>query len=78
MFDTSKLRGRIVEKFGTQGAFAEAVNNSSVYVSEVLNGKRYLEQRTIEKWSNALDISAVDLPVYFFALRVHDTEQKET
>lgn len=77
MFDTSKLRGRIIEKFGSQGKFAATVGRSQAYVSDVLNGKRYLEQRDIDAWINLLDISPIDIPAYFFNQKVHETEQKK-
>ena len=67
MFDTSKLRGRIVEKFGSQGRFAEAVGRSQAYISGVLNGKRYLEQRDINAWVDILDIEPAEIADYFFA-----------
>ena len=50
-FDYSKLKGRITEKFGTQSNFAKAVKRTDTYVSMVLNGKTYLDQTEIEKWS---------------------------
>lgn len=75
MFDTSKLRGRIVEKFGTQGKFAKAINKSSGFVSGVMNGKNFLEQREIEEWANALDIPYYEIPDYFFTRKVHEMEQ---
>ena len=67
MYNTSKLKGRIIEKFGTQNAFAAATASSKTYVSLYMNGKVYLDQRTIEKWADALDISCNEIPVYFFA-----------
>ena len=75
MYDTSKLRGRIVEKYGTQNAFADAINNSISFISQYLNGKKKLDQPTIDKWADALDISAEEIPVFFFTKKVHDTEQ---
>ena len=75
MFDTSKLRGRIVEKFGSQTAFAEAVHRSISFVSQYLNGKIVLDQKTIDEWANVLDISASDIDVYFFVKKVHDMER---
>ena len=78
MFDTSKLRGRIIEKFGSQGAFASAVGRSVSFVSQYLNGKNNvdLDQTTIDKWAEALDISFDEIPVYFFTKKVHETEQE--
>ena len=75
MFDTSKLRGRIIEKFGSQTAFAEAVHRSLSFISQYLNGKKMLDQKTIDEWSNVLDISASDIDVYFFNKKVHEMEQ---
>ena len=36
----NKLRGRIVEKFGTQDKFAEALNVTKQWVSMKMTGKR--------------------------------------
>ena len=76
MFDMSKLRGRIIEKFGSQGRFALEVKRSQAFVSEVLNGKAYLEQRDIDLWANLLDVSGMELNDYFFTHKVHETEHK--
>ena len=75
MFDTSKLRGRIIEKYGSQGAFAEAAHNSVSFVSQYLNGHKYLDQRTLTKWADLLDIPYAEIDIYFFTAKVHDTEQ---
>ena len=74
MYDTSKLRGRIIEKFGSQNAFAKAVNKSISFVSQYLHGKKSLDQATIDTWANALDISVADIPIFFFTKKVHETE----
>lgn len=74
MYDTSKLRGRIIEKYGSQNAFASTVKNSVSFVSQYLHGKKSLDQATIDKWANALDISVADIPVFFFTKKVHETE----
>ena len=75
-FDYSKLKGRITEKFGTQSSFAKAVKRTDTYVSMVLNGKSYLDQTEIEKWSSALEIECEMLGVYFFTKKVRETELK--
>lgn len=74
MYETAKLRGRIIEKFGSQGAFADMVNRTNAYVSLYLTGKSLLDQKTIDEWSEALDIAAQDIPAYFFVKKVHETE----
>lgn len=72
MYDTSKLRGRIVEKYGTLGAFADTVHCSLSFLSQYLNGKKKLDQPTIDAWASALDISAKEIHLYFFVHRVHE------
>jgi len=74
MFDTAKLRGRIVEKFGSQNAFAAAVHNSVSFVSQYLTGKTYLDQRVMDTWIEALQISDDEISAYFFTHRVHEME----
>jgi transcriptional regulator with XRE-family HTH domain len=74
MYDTSKLRGRIIEKFGSQNAFSNAVNSSISFVSQYLNGHKNLDQKTIDKWADALEIEASDIPLFFFTKKVHETE----
>lgn len=77
MYDTCKLRGRIVEKFGSQNAFASAVKRSISFVSQYLNGHISLDQETIDNWSEALDIAVEDIPTFFFTKKVHETEKQE-
>jgi len=70
MYDLSKLHGRIIEKFGTQKAFAEAVGCTQTHVSHILNGKAYLDQRETTAWMDILDISANDAGAYFLTLKI--------
>lgn len=69
-FDYSKLRGRIVEKFGTIKAFANAYGITSVSMSKKLNGDTAFSQDDIMKMSTPelLDIQAKDIPEYFFKI----------
>ena len=73
--DTSKIRGRIIEKFTTYGAFAAAIGKELRFVSAYLNHQRTLSQADIFDWANALDISNEQIPLYFFTAEVHETEQ---
>lgn len=66
MYNTSKLKGRIIEKFGSQTAFATAVNRPKAYISQYMNGKVSLDQRTIDEWSKVLEIPGKDICAYFF------------
>ena len=74
MYDTSKLKGRIIEKYGSQQKFCKATNLRPAFVSQYLTGKLTLDQKMIDKWAAALDISAEEIPVFFFTKKVHDTE----
>ncbi len=75
MFDTSKLKGRIVEKFGSQTSFCTASHRSDGFVSKYLNGKCLLDQKTINEWVALLEINPEDIQLYFFTPKVHETEQ---
>ena len=66
-FNYSKLRGRIVEYFGCQGVFAEAIGLSERSVSLKLNNIRQWTQQEIMLACELLDISATEISLYFFA-----------
>lgn len=66
-YNTNKLKGRIVEMFDTQLAFAEAIKCRPEIVSLTLAGKREMAQSEIEDWADALRIEPTQYYVYFFA-----------
>ena len=72
MFDYNKLIGRIIEKFGTRKAFANAVGYSENTISRKLSGKIPISTDDVTSWSSPaiLDISYSDIPEYFFKLKV--------
>lgn len=76
-FDYSKLKGRIIEKFGSQGEFAKAYGKTENTISKKLNGKSNISRQEILKMcqSNLLDIPAERIGEYFFTLKVQDVEQ---
>lgn len=61
-----KLRGRIVERFGTMKRFAEALGKSEQTVIYKLNGKYGFSQDDIVVWSNLLEIEKEEVGIYFF------------
>lgn len=71
-FDFSKLRGRIVEKFGTCENFAAAVGSTKATVSAKLNNRVKITGQDIIKWSRPeiLDIAADEYGLYFFTPEV--------
>lgn len=68
--DTSKLRGRIIEKYRTLGAFAKAMEWAPATVGNKLNGKRYWDQEEIVRACYFLDLAPEEIPHYFFTLKV--------
>ena len=69
-FDYAKLRGRIVEKCGTQAAFAKKAGLSTVAVTKKLRGQVAFRNDEILKMAEVLDISLDDLRDFFFAVAV--------
>lgn len=66
MYDYSKLRGRIVEIFGTQIKFAIAMGWSERTLSLKMNGIRSWKQPDICKAIELLGLCNEDIPLYFF------------
>lgn len=73
-FDYSRLRGRIIEKYGTQGKFAEANNITDRSVSLKLNNGIGLSQEEIIDWCKKLDIELDKIPYYFFCTKSFKNE----
>ena len=71
-YNYSKLLGRIVEKVGTQGRFAERMETSERTMSLKLNGKIDWKQTEIAKACQVLDIPDEEISLYFFALEVQE------
>ncbi len=69
-FNYDKLRGRIIEKFGTQGKFARALQVSERTLSLKLNNKIFFSQDEIKKASELLNISLEEIQIYFFRKKV--------
>lgn len=63
----NKLRGRIVEKFGSISAFSKALGILPQATSRKLHGKAAFTIDDIEKWSKLLDISREEYGLYYFA-----------
>lgn len=70
MFDYSKLKGRIVEKYNTLSGFADVLGIKVQTVSAKLRGRMTITKADIIKWSKLLDISTEDIGVYFFAPKI--------
>ena len=69
-FDYSKLRGRIVERFGIQSAFAAALGMSEGTLSGRLTNKSFFTAEEIVTACKLLDIRLEEVNEYFFTLKV--------
>lgn len=71
-FDFSKLRGRIVEKFGTIAGFCDAADISMQRMSARLNNRHQFQPTEIKRFCmpDLLDIADEEIPAYFFVPKV--------
>ncbi|WMI81568.1 DUF739 family protein [Anaerotignum sp. MB30-C6] len=65
-YNYGKLKGRIVERFGTQAQLARKIGLSERTLSLKLNGKVNFTQSDIEIIVEALSINREDIQSYFF------------
>lgn len=65
-YNYSKLRGRIIEKFGTIGNFQKHLNISNVVLSKKMNNRVRLSHDDITQWADLLEIPMDQIGVYFF------------
>ena len=70
VFDFSELRGRIISKYGTCAAFAEALNLSRSQLSDRLTGKIDFQLDEIYEICDLLDIPATEIGRYFLTPKV--------
>lgn len=66
-FKYAKLRGRIKEKYGTEGKFAEALGTTQMTVSRKFNDKVQFSSDDIKRYCALLDIPLEEAGQYFFA-----------
>lgn len=69
-FDFSKLRGRMVEYYGTLAAFAKAYGISENSLSLKMNNKTKFSSGDIIKISEMLEIKKDEIGDYFFKTKV--------
>lgn len=67
-FDSSKLKGRIKERMGTQKVFARQMGLSSAAISNKLNGKTEFTQGEIREACRLLLITQDEIGAYFFTV----------
>ena len=62
----NKLRGRIVEKYGTMKKFAEEVGISRQALSQKLRGRIKFTMNDIQRYVTLLDIPKDEIGLFFF------------
>ncbi len=67
MINTSKIKGRMVEKGITQKQMAEILGIAPPTVCQKLNNIRPMDLSEAEKLMNILDIRPDEFGIYFFA-----------
>ena len=70
IFDYSRLLGKIKEKCNTQNEFARQMKMSRTSLSKRLNNLIDFTSDEILRACRILDISDIDIPLYFFTTKV--------
>lgn len=69
-YNTNKLQTRIIEKFGTQTAFADALGMDKSTLNKLINEGRDWKASKMIKAVELLEIPANEIDSYFFASAV--------
>jgi len=76
-YKTDKLQSRIIEKFGTQAAFAEALGIDKSTLSKLINEGREWKGSKMMKAVEVLEIPAEEIDSYFFAPVVEELQPQK-
>ena len=68
-FDMAKLKGRIIEKFGTLQQFASIFGIFQGTLGKKLDGRSYWDQAEIIRAAELLGVTPEEIPVFFFTLK---------
>lgn len=71
IFDYSRLKGKIIEKYDTQSKFIESISMSEPTFIKKINSNGYFTQKEIIEIMNKLDVEINDLNIcnYFYCLK---------
>lgn len=69
-FDYSKLRGLIIEKYGSQSALAAEIPISENQLSAYMTGNKRFTTKVMDRISVLLEIAPADIGTYFFTPKV--------
>jgi len=59
-----KLKARIIEKYGSQADFAQAIKTDETVVSRIVRGRRTLTPEIQKQWAKVLGCKPKDLFSY--------------
>lgn len=76
-YKTDKLQSRIVEKFGSQAAFADAIGMDKSTLFKLLKEGREWKGSKLMQAIKLLSIPKSEIDSYFFEEIVEETQQKE-
>lgn len=77
-FDYSKLRGRIIEKFGTMRSFAESMHMHANTLSRKMGNTLVWNQEEMPRAMDLLGENPKKIKDYFFVPKVQKIERKRT
>ena len=69
LFDYSRLKGRIIEKFNTMAAFAEFIGVTPAMVTSKIASGSPFNTDTMVRWADALEIEQIDYGAYFCCVK---------
>ena len=78
VYKTEKLQTRIIEKFGTQAAFAEAINMDKTTLSKLISEGRDWKGSKLMQAIKALEIPETEIDAYFFEPAVEEIQPPKT
>lgn len=62
----NKLKGRIIEKFGSIGAFVEELGITRQNFNHKIHNKNGLSQKDMVAWATVLNISTEEFGYFFY------------
>ena len=75
-YKTEKLKARIIEKFGNQKAFAEALGMTEASISRLLTSGKDWKGSMLMRAIELLEIPATQIDSYFFEPAVSKEKQE--
>ena len=76
-YKTEKLQARIVEKYGTQSSFADAIGMDKTTLSKLLSEGRDWKGSMMMKAVELLDIPQNEIDSYFFEKAVEEIKPQQ-